>query len=402
LLPATDGRSAPAASARKVMLSVLAGQSTSDPGIEEMINDLIEREVPGVELEWEKVGWGDKFQSQMHAKFSSGEVPDLMIGKAQDVATYLPSGNLAPIPEALLARVRDEALPAVSFGGKAYGIPYNAFYQGVFYNKDIFAKHGLTPPTTRAGLAEAVRKLKAAGVVPFAAQFDESWYAGNVVMQMAIGEVFSRAPDWGDRFRKGEVSFSSSSAYRGCFLALRDIRDASWPDAPVIGAAECDERFATGKAAMYVSGSWNLQMVNAVNPGLDVGLFPYPNSSGDAKLILEPNMTFMKSSKTEHPAEVDAVLAAVFGSKDLASRIFDFTRTSSLLKEGSEVRLPIQADIDRYRREGRVVDATGGNTQLIWSFQENVAARLDDWLQGKASLASVLSYADGNRAQSAP
>ena len=348
------------------------------------------------------MGWGDKFQSQMHAKFSSGEVPDIMIGKAQDVATYLPSGNLAPIPDSLMARVRDEALPAVSFGGKAYGIPYNAFYQGVFYNKDIFAKFGLSPPSTRAGLAETVRKLKAAGITPFAAEFDESWYAGNVVMQVAIGEVFSRVPDWGDRFRAGELSFSTSPAYRGCFLALRDIRDASWPDAYAIGASECDERFAMGKAAMYVSGSWNLQMVNAVNPGMSVGLFPYPNSSGDAKLILEPNMTFMKSSKTEHPAEVDAVLAAVFGSKDLASRIFDFTRTSSLLKDGSEVPLPIQADIDRYRREGRIVAATGGNTQLIWSFQENMAVRLDDWLQGKASLASVLAFADANRAQSSP
>jgi hypothetical protein len=110
----------------------------------------------------------------------------------------------------------------------------------------------------------------------------------------------------------------------------------------------------------------------------------------------------MKSSKTEHPAEVDAVLAAVFGSKDLASRIFDFTRTSSLLKDGSEVPLPIQADVDRYRKEGRIVDATGGNTQLIWSFQENIAVRLDDWLQDKASLASVLDYADRNRAQSSP
>jgi ABC-type glycerol-3-phosphate transport system substrate-binding protein len=398
--PAEPGRSA--LPPGKVHLSVLAGQSTSDPGIEEMINDLVERELPGIELEWEKVDWGDKFQSQMHAKFSAGEVPDIMIGKAQDVATYLPSGNLARIPESLLGRVREEALASVSFGGKAYGIPYNAFYQGVFYNRDIFAKYGLSPPSTRAALAEIVRKLEAVGVVPFAAQFYDSWYSGNVIMQMAIGDVFSRRPDWGDRFRAGEVSFSASSAYRGCFLALRDIRDATWPDAFAIGASECDERFATGKAAMYVSGSWNLQMVNALNPGMNVGLFPYPNSTGDARLIMEPNMTFMKSSKTSRPDEVDAVLAAVFGSRDLASRIFDFTRTSSLLKEGSDVPLPIQIDVDRYRREGRVVDATGGNTQLIWSFQESLAVRLDDWLQGKASLASVLAYADSNRKLSAP
>jgi ABC-type glycerol-3-phosphate transport system substrate-binding protein len=404
-----DAKGAAASSARapgsqrKVRLSVLAGQSTPDPGIEEMINDLLERELPGVELEWEKVGWGDKFQSQMRAKFASGEVPDIMIGKAQDVATYLPSGNLAPIPSSLLGFVRNDALDSLSSGGAVYGIPYNAFYQGVLYNKDIFERFGLSPPKTRAELDAIVKVLRAKGVTPFAAQFGESWYAGNVVMQLAMGSVFNDVPDWGDAFRAGRVSFSSSAGFRDCMIALRGIREESWPDAFAIGAPECDERFAAGKAAMYVSGSWTLQTVKVVNPGMRLGIFPYPNSTGDAKLIFEPNMTFMKSSKTSRPEEVDEVLAALFGSKDLASEIFDFTQTSSLLKDaGSEVPLPIQADVERYRRGGRIVDVTLGNTQLIWSFQEEVARRLGDWLQGKSSLAEVLKFADANRELSGP
>jgi ABC-type glycerol-3-phosphate transport system substrate-binding protein len=386
-----------------VRLSVLAGQSTPDPGIEEMINEVLKRESPGIELEWESVSWGDKFQSQMQAKFAAGEVPDIMIGKAQDVATYRPSGNLAPIPPAILRHVRDEALPSVSSGGVVYGLPYNAFYQGVFYNRDIFEKLSIVPPRTRAELESVVRRLRAAGITPFAAEFGENWYAGNVAMQLAMGEVFNRVPDWGDQFRAGKVSFSGSEKYRSCLLELRKILEATWPDALGIDSAECDERFATGKAAMYVTGSWTLQTANAVNPGMRVGIFPFPNSNGDAKLLFEPNMTFMLSSKTSHPEEVDRVLAIVFESKDLATEIFGFTRTSSLLADSSsEVQLPIQADVERFRREGRVADVTIGNTQLIWSFQEEMAVRLGDWLQGKASLASVLEYADRNRALSGP
>ena len=149
---------------KKVLLTVLAGQSTSDAGIEEMINDLLERTTPGIELDWERVDWGRQFQSQMQAKFAAGEIPDIMIGKAQDVATYLPSGNLSPIPPSVLGYVRDDALASVSSGGTVYGIPYNAFYQGVFYNKEIFGRLGLSPPRTLAELAAIVRTLRSAGV----------------------------------------------------------------------------------------------------------------------------------------------------------------------------------------------------------------------------------------------
>jgi ABC-type glycerol-3-phosphate transport system substrate-binding protein len=388
---------------KKVMLSVLAGQSGTDAGIEEMINDFLERKTPGIELDWERIDWGDKFHSQMQAKFAAGEVPDIMIGKAQDVATYEPSGNLVAIPPGILRYVRDDALSSVSSNGTVYGAPYNAFYQGVFYNKEIFAKLGLSPPRTLAELATIVRVLRSAGITPFATHFEEDWYTGNIVMQLALGEVFEHTPKWGDSFRAGRVSFSGSAAFRRCFEQVHNMLKASWPDAFAVGQAECDERFAKSRAAMYLSGTWSLQAISAVAPGMKLGLFPYPNSTGDARLIFEPNMTFMESSKTAHPAEVDRVLRAIFSSSELSSEILDFTKTVSLLKAtDQEATLPVQVDIDRYQAQSHIVDATIGNTQLIWSFQDELASRLQDWLQGKASLQSVLDFADRNRSLSGP
>ncbi len=396
-------RASDEAKPRKLLLSVLAGQSTSDAGIEEMINDLIAGRLPTISLDWERMDWGEKFQSQMQAKFAAGDVPDIMIGKAQDVATYYPSGNLAPIAASLMRYVREPSLPAVTIHGTAYGIPYNAFYQGVFYNKDLFAKYGLNVPSTREELSALVQSLRARHIVPFAAHFEESWYGGNILMQFAIGSLFSVTPDWGDRFRAREVSFSGSQAMRRCFASVREILDETWSDALSIDQTECDERFARGEAAMYVTGSWTLQNIDGGKPHIRVGIFPYPAERGDARLIFEPNMTFMKSSRTSHAEAVDQVLHAIFESKELASEIFDFTKTSSLLKNiGPEVPLLIQSDIDSYLKAGRVVDATTGNNQLIWSFQEKVASRMYDWLQGKSSLEAVLSFADQNRSLSAP
>jgi hypothetical protein len=258
-------------------------------------------------------------------------------------------------------------------------------------------------PATPEELSTLVKTLKAGHLVPFAAHFEESWYGGNILMQFAIGSVFNAAPDWGDKFRAGKVSFSGSAAIKGCFASVREVLDDTWSDALSIDQAECDERFARGDAAMYVTGSWTLQNIDTEKPHIRVGIFPYPNESGDARLIFEPNMTFMKSSRTPHADAVDQVLHAIFESKDLASEIFDFTKTSSLLKNiGPEVPLLIQSDIDGFLKAGRVVDATVGNRQLIWSFQEKVASRMYDWLQGRSSLAAVLSFADQNRLLSAP
>jgi len=388
---------------RKVLLTVLAGQATSDAGIEEMINALLRTRQPEVELEWERMDWGERFEAQMQAKLAAGEVPDIMVGKAQDVATYVPTGNLAPAPASLVQYISPVALPAVTIKGRVYGLPYNAFYQGVFYNKDIFGRYGLTTPTTQSQLSSLIRRLAGEHVTPFAAHFEEDWYVGNIVMQFAVGNVFSREPDWGDQFRGRKASFSDSAAFRRVFATVEEVRGESWPDALSIGQSECDERFAKGEAAMYVTGSWTLQTINAVNPRMHVGIFPFPNQRGDAKLLFEPNMTFMKSSKSEHADAVDKVLRAVFESGDLASQIFDYTKTSSMLKNmGPDIPLLIQPDIDRYLRAGQITDVTVGNTQLIWSFQEEVAARLQDWLRGKASLQSVFDYADQNRSLSAP
>ena len=95
-------------SGEKVTLSVLAGQSTTDAGIEEFIDAALEKKYPEIKLEWECVDWGNDFQPKMQQYMQSG-LPDIMIGKAQDVSTYAPKGVLGEIDETYLDRGLDAA-----------------------------------------------------------------------------------------------------------------------------------------------------------------------------------------------------------------------------------------------------------------------------------------------------
>ena len=105
-----------------VILTVLAGQSTADAGMEDMIDEWLEERYPDVRLEWECVDWGENFDAQVRSRFAAGDIPDIIVGKAQDVKAYVGTGNLAPIPDSCAKMVEPHALEAVTVHGAAYGL----------------------------------------------------------------------------------------------------------------------------------------------------------------------------------------------------------------------------------------------------------------------------------------
>ena len=236
----------------RVTLTVLAGQSTSDAGIEDMIDEALEKQFPQVQLQWECVDWGEQFGDLMQARISAGDIPDLMVGKAQDVHTFKASGNLAEISPGCIARIEDPGpWKQCTVDGKVYGVPYNAWYQGVIYNKGIFRKWGLEIPKTLQELDQVIHTLEENGVTPFAAHFQESWKVGNMTMQFLMNEVFCREADWGEAFRRGDRSFRGDERVRACLEQNRKILEHSWEDALLIDQFESDNRFSQGEAAMY-------------------------------------------------------------------------------------------------------------------------------------------------------
>jgi len=159
-----------------------------------------------------------------------------------------------------------------------------------------------------------------------------------------------------------------------------------------------------GKAAMKVSGSWSIQNFLDVDPDFDFGIFPFPNQTGDAKLIFEPNITYMKSATTKQSDAVDKVFEVVTGDKALAQKIYDQTKTASMLKGVSPTfKNPSQTDIDAFVAKGMIVDAGTGNNQLVWGgFQDENAKDIASWLLGKMTLDQALQAADARKANSRP
>lgn len=377
-----------------VTLTVLAGQSTTDAGIEEFIDEALAAKYPDITLEWECVGWND-LAAKMQLYRQSG-MPDIIIGKAQDVGMYAPLGILGEVNGEYLDRGLDAARENVTIDGKTYGLVYNALYQGVYYNRTMFEENGWDIPKTQEDLQKIIDDCNAKGIKPFASHMLDTWSIGNVTMQFAMNDVFNHTPDWGDQFREGKISFSDSTEMQTAYKYNKLIYDNTFEDTFSTEQTECDARMVNGEAAMKVSGSWSIQNFMDIDENFDFGIFPFPNQTGDSKLIFEPNITFMCSADTQHKDAVDKVFDVLTSDKELAVKIYDFTKTAPMLKDVTPTYPnPSQTDIDKYASEGMIVDVTLGNNQLVWGgFQEENAKDIAAWLSGDESFEDALAASD--------
>lgn len=382
-----------------IVITILAGQSTSDAGVEDMIDAALEEQFPNVKLEWSCVDWGENFDNEVRARFASGDIPDILIGKAQDVVFYEATGNLAPLEEKCVENIQKEVLGSVTVDGKVYGMPYNAYFQGVIYNKNIFEEYGINIPATGEELQQLLLTLKEHGITPFASHFLENWSVANMTMQYMVNGIFKEYEDWGEAFASGEVHFLNNQEIENYYKNNQQILKNSWEDALLIDQYESDKRFEQGKAAMYLTGIWSMQFIDSSSE--EFGIFPYPNETGDAKLIQELNMTFMKGNTTKHSDLVDEILEFIISDHTLMTEILEYTQTASVL-ESKEPAMAncLKEDIEAFLEKGQVTEAEIGNTQLIWAFQYDIAKQQQKWLLGEKTLEEVLLYADEYRMES--
>ena len=384
--------------ATETVITILHGYSTTDLGIEDMLTSMILSEFPDVRLEWDNVGWGDYFSNEMQARIASGEIPDIIIGKAQDVSSFQTSGYLSSFGADYTAHIDPIGLDSVSVNGSVFGIPYNMLYQGVLYNKAIFDEYGLQIPGTTPELRSVADRLSAAGVTPFASHFIDNWYAANIKMQFALNRVFSGDPCWGDEFRLGEQDFSSSGEFIRCFEDVKYVFDNSWDDCMLVTQRECLRRFSNGEAAMFVTGTWSVQTLKHIHPDMSLGIFPYPTESDGAKLLYEPNITFMTNAHSDNKELADEIILSIICDKELAASVATFTQTESLIKGAGNSSLSmVRDDLNYFIDNDRLMDVSIGNTQIAWIFQDMVAKQTNYWLDGRVELSYVLEFADRNR-----
>ncbi|HWG03297.1 MAG TPA: extracellular solute-binding protein, partial [Trebonia sp.] len=208
------------------------------------------------------------------------------------------AGAFAPLNgQSFLNDYTSAAQAAETYQGKTYGLVSGEYQEGVFYNKQVFARYNLTPPTTYSQFLALCSKLKSHGVQPL---YTALGNVGAVYLQFEYYEMmtdlmYPSAPggDLATDLMKGTVKWTDPNFIKG-MNEEKTIAQYLEPNYTGVPWESMPGNFAKGDAAMLLDGSWDLASVQQANPKLQVGYFPLPfsNTAADNQAYAQDDLTF--------------------------------------------------------------------------------------------------------------
>lgn len=200
--------------------------------------------------------------------------------------------------------VWNDILPAASstvdsvYGGMV-SLPYQYNIEGIWYNKAIFKKLGLSVPTTYPQLTADSKKILAAGYTPFATDGSDEWPVTRLIGMYIFRSL---GPNAMKNVENGTAKLTSPK-YVAAAAAVQSMAEAGYFGTGFVttDAAAATNEFLTGKAAMMYDGSWLLSNINDSSQdsigASKIGLMPYPAVPGG------------KGSIDQWPANAGAAMA---------------------------------------------------------------------------------------------
>lgn len=235
---------------------------------------------------------GNTYDQKFQLLGGQNALPNMMMaaGTPDLNKQFIKAGQLKDLTPVLKAQgVADRVLPAAASTIKAlygsddlYALPTEFNIEGIWYNKKIFADHGITPPGTWDELVAASATLKAAGIQPISADGKDGWnitrFIGNYIFRDLGADALQKVAD-------GQAKLTDP-AYVKAADAVASL-GKSGAFGPSVGSVDYNaslNTFLTGKAAMLYMGSWALANFNDPKQnsiGADnIGFLPFPAVTG--------------------------------------------------------------------------------------------------------------------------
>ncbi|WP_405104464.1 ABC transporter substrate-binding protein [Paenibacillus sp. FSL K6-1217] len=277
--------------------------------IAEQLNALAEEyeKETGVKVEVETHGGGEDYGALLKAEIASGSEPEIFNnGGYTALVPYMDRAtDLSNEPWA--AQLIPTAKTPATVDGKLYGMPMNVEGYGLIYNKDLFAKAGITEePKTLPQLKDAVAKLKTAGITPFEAT-NEWWSMGIHLVNVGM----AHQPDpkqFIDDVKAGKQTIKGNAVFKQWLDLVDVIFDNAQDNKMTTDYATQVAEFASGKAAMMLQGNWTQGDIDKIDPALNLGLLPLPINGEEGTILVGVPNNYIVNSKSAHPEEAKAFL----------------------------------------------------------------------------------------------
>jgi raffinose/stachyose/melibiose transport system substrate-binding protein len=314
-----SGGSGDSADNKNVTLSVWSWR-TEDVAAYNAIFDAYEKEHPGTKVDF-KAFKNTEYNLILTTGLAGSGGPDVaQVRSYGQLQPTIASKSLLPLDSVVDLSSWDANVVKSAKGktdGKLYAVPLAQQTLQMYYNKDVFAKNGLTPPTTWAQFMAVNDKLKQAGVVPMAVGAKDSWTLPMLHQVLA-------APRFGGSTFETAVTTGKKTFNDPDWVASVDVVKRLQPYLPesAVGVAYTDAQilFTSGKAAMFPGGSFELGFFQKQNPELNMGVFQVPAPLGSPSM--DPTTTGYADGAFGISAKTDAQDASKELVKWMATKEF--------------------------------------------------------------------------------
>ena len=256
----------------------------------------------------------EQFTTKIPLALQSNDPPDVFQNwGGGGLVDQVKAGKVADVTKYVSPWIKDIGGAAAGWqvGGKQYAIPYSLGVVGFWYDKDLFAKAGITsPPKTWPQFIADVQKLKTAGITPIAIGSKDRWpdafywdyfatkLCSKATMQLSAVTYNFKDPCW---LKAGQ--------YTQQLIDMQPFQDGFLATPAQQGATSSAGLLGNGKAAMELQGHWNPGVIQPLTPDNKIpsflGWFPFPNVPGSKAIpgsLLGGGDGFACSWKAPEPA----------------------------------------------------------------------------------------------------
>jgi raffinose/stachyose/melibiose transport system substrate-binding protein len=252
-----------------------------------------------------------EYDAVLQAQLEAGTAPDLFYLRSFSASQMLyEQGYLEPLTD--LPDLRENFDPTMlepwaTEDGVPYGVPFTATSHGIYYNKDLFEELNLDIPETWEELLVTAQAIKDAGFIPFANATKDSWPIAEIVF-MNLSPNFIGGRKGRMEYLTGKRCFNDERVV-STFQAVRDLAPFFPKDHELLGYLDSLQLFLQGKAAMWMSGSWDIPYFEAGDPDFEWSVFAVPPPAGQpAYVTFHLDVGFGLNAASRHKNEAKEFL----------------------------------------------------------------------------------------------
>ncbi|WP_245631751.1 ABC transporter substrate-binding protein [Alicyclobacillus ferrooxydans] len=260
----------------------------SSKALQQFINQY-EKQYPGVKVVNAAVagGAGSNAKAVLSSRMEAGKPPGTFQVHAGNgsLLSWVQAGDMTPLNSLYKqmgwnTKFPQSLLNLVTFNGKIYAVPVDMQRDNVlWYNKKVFAKYNLTPPTTFNQFFTDAQVLKSHGITPLALANHGNWETTILWSDVLLGTVgYTKY----DQLMSGKVGWNDPGVTQATntFLKMMQYTNSDYNS---LHWAQADGLVAQGKAAMNVQGDWAqgyFTTTAGLKPNVDFGWAPTPGTQG--------------------------------------------------------------------------------------------------------------------------